>query len=342
MSLTPAQIAMRRRNITASQAPTVMGENKYQTRERLMYMKTSGNFQTQTTEAQERGHKLEPMLIAEYQARHPQRKVVYADKFNEILAANARQHALRTEKDTMWSNSCQWMAATPDSIAFYEDWVKSGGVLTIPPVIVECKTSSSHDGWSRTRVPRAYEIQAQWQMMVMKSFCPEIEQVDFMALLASDFAEVTVKFDRPFAVEIYKACQEFHKQAEAYISQGFVTEEPKQKDSGQLPFSPAVLTESQRAMVSEYIRVKLELDSLKEKEELLEYNLANLFIDKEIVIEDGKRRFHVYARMRQGYIATQWKNFALELERLHNAQELRPQFQSRKTPEKPTLSIKKL
>lgn len=279
-------------------------------------MKTSGRIVTQSTKQQERGHELEPVLIARYAKRNQHKKVVYADQFNVLLQKAGLQHFLKTEKDTLWSNATPWVAATPDSVVYTQDWLdgyrSSRREDCLPPRLLEIKTASSAEGWTAKNPPRVYQIQAQWQLIAFRSAVPECDRVDFEALLASDFHSTAyVMWDRPFAAEIFRACREFHLECERMIADGIVSPEPNEERENREPPTPFKGLSIQQDMIAEYIRIKIECDKLKEQEEELRENIAPMLVNKFLDV-NGVR---ISAREKEGYIATAWKNYALALER---------------------------
>lgn len=177
-------LAVRRTGISASDVAAVLGFGPYKTPWEVWADKTGVRTREvdATREAIRLGNAMEPWLLA--QARH-----LRSRESIEVARTSARLYAHPQHR---------WALASPDGAASEAGAVAYG---------IEAKTAGlasgygAPAGWSDTRAPLGYELQARWQMYVLGW-----PRVDLIALVAS-LGLRTYTFERDLSTEADMAAQ---------------------------------------------------------------------------------------------------------------------------------------
>lgn len=187
MALTPEQLEVRRRLVTASAVPIITGDSPFKSLDELLWEKTDPLYVQDLKDYQQRGHDLE-QPVADWTARKLGYKAEDAVMADEFFEEHDHLKDGLICMDTVRAKSDQypWAACTPDRII-----PRDGKNI----VCIECKTSSSSHGWGHNSVPRYIWIQCQWQMFVLRTYFPNLDTVFVGALVQSNFRLREVKYD---------------------------------------------------------------------------------------------------------------------------------------------------
>ena len=141
----PAWYAERRKGITASEIPVVLGIAPWGSPFNLYWAKRGLDVEDPENEAMEWGHELEDVILRKFAREHPELHVTPGGLYRH-------------------GDDPRWMA-TPDGIA-YEGDPESGE----PVAVVQVKTAGSKEEWGdpgTDQIPPYYVAQVRWEMHVM-------------------------------------------------------------------------------------------------------------------------------------------------------------------------------
>lgn len=185
----------RKKGVGATEASAIVGASLWDTALSIFVKKTQPQESYEPTAVQEWGNRIEPLLIDKVLEEN--NDTLYPDCINGPLYAHEHRFC------------------SLDGLAFSRfDYSKPGDSSQHPvskgvvPVIIECKTSKSMDGWgddSEHGVPDGYYAQVQWQMWVTG-----IKRAIFSVLVrGSEWFQVTVDYNHEYCLDMERQVLDF-------------------------------------------------------------------------------------------------------------------------------------
>ena len=262
MSLTPEQMDRRKRVLTASQVPAVLGKSPYTTAY-LMAKNKQEDKSNFSSEAMEAGHDLEEpvakLCAAKKRLNLDWDKCYLAKDLWDILQDQGFLPPNSHCDGTLFCPQEKIFGATSDYI-FFEGVDKE-------VINYEIKTSNKPDGWKggskcREGVPEHIWIQVQWQMFIIRSIGLDCRRTAVGALLASRPNHRWINYDHSFISSILDRCFEFQDNCNNGIL-------PKVKEYKRR-LQPQELPQNYDDAINESIILKDEIDRLTAKKKALD------------------------------------------------------------------------
>lgn len=181
----PAWHEYRRSTVSASEIGAILGISPYSSAFDLWWAKRLGDGESEMTPAMRRGHRLEPLILEDFQEAHPE---LYLSRAG--LCVN---------------NDRPWQACTPDAIAYESEPTQEQTPAALG--VVEAKTAGGPDGWGdpgTDDVPPHYRAQVLWQMDTLGV------DVAYLAVwIGFDYREYEVSYHYDDVALMRKAAREF-------------------------------------------------------------------------------------------------------------------------------------
>lgn len=187
---------LRRRAVTASEIPVLLGLSPYSSRFDLFWEKRLADDEADArgTRATSRGSRVEHLVLEDFAEQHPE--------FTVNASVGLCQNVERP-----------WQMCTPDALAYETEPSGAEPVLggiryTYEPVaVVEAKTSGSRDGWGDNgtdQIPVQYRAQVLWQMDTLG-----LEVAFVPVWIGFDYRCYEVAYDREDVLWMREQAQEF-------------------------------------------------------------------------------------------------------------------------------------
>lgn len=188
MTLTNRQLEMHKTHLTASQIPTILGENPFSGAMSL-FLKKTGQAGHVHSAAMGRGHLLEEVVAKACMDRLGFARIESAKTFASKMVERGIIPAEFEVDGTIIHRDYHNCAATIDYIGTHRDGTSYN---------YEIKTSSEKSGWVGGTVPLHYWIQVQWQIWVLRSWGIDIDKTAFGALISSNFDTRCVEYQEAY------------------------------------------------------------------------------------------------------------------------------------------------
>ena len=228
MTLAQEQLNIHKTHITASQVPTIMGLNPFETRHELLVGKfRRGDKPRITSDAIERGDALEEPV-----ARLCLSKLGCTE--DELWPAGVFLFEMNSQElindEFLVLDGSGRVTATlksknaPDRFAASSDFIIVKGDINNPDrefINYEIKTSNG-PGWSNGETPRKVIIQCQWQMAILRSHGINCTKSYVGALIKGRHTVRVVEYDQELLMDAVRAVQAFLDELEAHRAAGTV------------------------------------------------------------------------------------------------------------------------
>lgn len=221
MTLTKEQLGVHVTHITASQVPTIMGLNDFETRTNLMQRKLRpDDYSSEGSRAADRGHALEEpvALFCAEELGVDKERIYHAADFYEMMANEGHLDRSFFQDSTLFSRRA------PGKYGSSSDFI-----IVLDPddpanpdneiINYEIKTSTS-GAWSGGKTPHKVKIQTQWQMAMLRSHGFNVVKTYIGALIQGRDTVRVVEFDDKLLMEAVVAVGQFLKELEEHELNG--------------------------------------------------------------------------------------------------------------------------